>query len=139
MVHNAITVDLNIVLKQNSTINDIARQIQKKCRNRLICTLNDGSIIYFNKKSEFPRFLVYKGKDRSSYLFEDEDSKIYRVFGIDAARLIYPCIDQEEPSIHSNSDPSCLDNNAKVCGNVYDSVYNKMKSPYTQHEAEKKS
>jgi len=140
MANNAITVDVSIVLKQNSTINDIARQLQKQCRNKLICTINDETIVHFGRKSEFPRFLVYKRKESSTYLFETEDGKIYRVFGIDAAKLIYPSIDQEEPSRLSNSDPSGLNKLVNGSDNVYQSVYgNKSKSVHYPDNEEKKS
>lgn len=83
-----------LIINQDTTLTRLVSQIQKYS-NKLLCVVNDNSLIYYNQKTHIPKNITYIDnkvfdKDDIEYYFKDTEDNRYTIFGTNEACLFYP-------------------------------------------------
>lgn len=86
---NFIINTKNLELSQDSTLENIAGQLQKNS-DKLLCVINGKKIHFFSKNENFPNVEFIRSHDVNNiveYYFSDSHNNKYCVFGSDMARI----------------------------------------------------
>ncbi len=77
-----------ITFQQNMTFSDFLEQFQNYA-SPLLCLI-DNRLHFYDKKENIPKNIHPTTTIGNAYSFEDTENKQYTVFGIEAAKLLYP-------------------------------------------------
>ncbi len=106
----------NLILHDGESINSFIGQLQNYCP-KLICLVNGKYLKYYDKKANIPKNIRFEHKKDTGpvveYYFKDcDDGSIYCVYGIDAAKIFYPQLN-EYPMQNNKSYITIIDKGVK--------------------------
>jgi len=93
----------HININQDMSFSDVMVQFQSHCK-KLLCIItkdNQERLHYYEKREQLPQNLIYDSHKNNCYHFNDDQCH-YVVFGLPAAKLLCPHIEQLiEPTVIS--------------------------------------
>lgn len=93
----------NVKFTEEDTFENFISQFQKFTKDKILCVLNGTSLMFYDKNGPYPENIRYDYKQKKNglieYYFRDiSDDNLYCVFGRENAILIYPQLDNSDPS-----------------------------------------
>lgn len=93
----------DIKFTEEDTFENFISQFQKHVSDKILCVINGTSLTFYEKEGPYPKNIRYDYKQKRNgfveYYFRDiSDDNLYCVFGRENALLLYPQIDNSDPS-----------------------------------------